>query len=147
MKTSYLGKLIYLIHLRPIPDSIADLTEIEIFVLNAPNSLSSRNIFTGRLPFRMGSLQSLTSLYVNVPTLSGPLPEFYRAGNLEKCDFTSADYCREWKIPANSRCNFAVVPMCNKDCMVLYEWIQSSPGRCCSSTGISCDKEDRIIAM
>jgi hypothetical protein len=95
----------------------------------------------------MGSLQNLKYLYVNVPTLSGPLPEFYRVENLQYCGFTPADFCRDWKPPANSECDFEDVPMCNPDCMVLYEWIESSPGRCCSSTGISCDKEGRIIAM
>jgi hypothetical protein len=118
-----------------------------IISLNSPNSLSS-NVFTGRLPLQMGSMESLRFLFVNVQTLSGPLPEFYKLRDLQICDVSSADYCRDWVAPPKTEgCDFEIVPVCNTDCLILYEWIGSSPGRCCSSAGIKCDTNGRIEKM
>jgi hypothetical protein len=138
----------YLIQ-RHIPESIADLRNLVYLSLSFE---SSSNLFTGRLPLRMGEMELLETLYVGVSTLSGPLPEFYKAQNLFKCDFSPADYCRLWDVPSSasssrSNCDFKKVPMCNSDCMVLYEWIDKSPGRCCADPRISCDQEERIITM
>jgi hypothetical protein len=85
---------------------------------------------------------------VNVQTLSGPLPEFYKVRHLSRCDFTNGDYCREWDAPrATDVCDMKIVPVCNTDCLILYEWIETSPGLCCSVFGISCDQEGRINSM
>jgi hypothetical protein len=96
----------------------------------------------------MGSMPSLKFIFVNVQSLSGPLPELHKARTLERCDFTNADYCRGWDAPpATASCDMKIVPICNTDCLILYEWIKTSPGRCCSFSGISCDKEGRIDSM
>jgi hypothetical protein len=96
----------------------------------------------------MSEMKELYTLHVNVQTLSGPLPEFFKARDLQYCDLTLADYCREWEVPAASfECDFDSIPKCNSDCMVLYEWIEISPGKCCSAKGISCDDEGRIVEM
>jgi hypothetical protein len=94
----------------------------------------------------MVEMTQLQELYVNVETLSGPLPKLE---GLLYCDVSKADYCRLWDVTssASTDCNFKIVPECIPDCMVLYEWIERSPGRCCSSPGISCDQEGRIVAM
>jgi hypothetical protein len=85
---------------------------------------------------------------VNVQTLSGPIPEFHKLRNLWKCYFSYADYCRGWDAPPKTAsCDMKIVPMCNTDCLILYEWIETSPGLCCSSSGISCDQEGRIDSM
>jgi Leucine-rich repeat (LRR) protein len=133
---------------RHIPESIAKLTDM--IILRLVGSLTDKNRFSGRLPLRMGEMKNLVKLFVGVPTLSGPLPEFYKVLGLTKCDLSEADYCREWDVPsyaANSGCVFEKVPKCNTDCMVLYEWIEMSPGLCCADRGISCDQEGRIITM
>jgi hypothetical protein len=88
---------------------------------------------------------------VNVQSLSGPITAFYTASGLDDCDLSLGDYCQEWHSPSTksglSECDFQSVPVCNSDCMVLYEWIKISPGNCCSSPGITCDQEERIISM
>jgi hypothetical protein len=89
-------------------------------------------------------------IFLNVQTLSGPLPAFYRAASIDQCDLSPGDYCREWSIPPGasySPCDFESVPMCNSDCMILYEWIEISPGNCCSTPGIICNQEGRIVQM
>jgi hypothetical protein len=96
----------------------------------------------------MGSMLLLERLFLNIQTLSGPLPELYTLRNLIRCDFSQADYCRGWEAPpATEFCDMEIVPMCNTDCLILYEWIETSPGLCCSSSGISCDQEGRIDSM
>jgi hypothetical protein len=95
--------------------------------------VSSTNLFSGGLPFELNKLRLLEKLNINVQTLSGPLPAFYTASKLNDCDFSLGDYCREWDFTSASRnCDFESVPVCNSDCMVLYEWIEFSPGNCCS---------------
>jgi hypothetical protein len=114
------------------------------------NAALSENSFTGRLPLRMKEMTKLEKLYVNVKTLSGPLPKLYTAPSLVKCDLAEGDYCRDWDVPSSlvhPECKFKPVPKCNSDCMVLYEWIEINPVRCCIDPGISCDQEGRIITM
>jgi hypothetical protein len=134
-----------------LPDNLADLVQLKTLSLNyySYDSLPSSNKFTGRLPVRMGRMSKLLRLFVNVQTLSGPLPQFYEATNLKECDVGHGDYCREWSIPTgvNSPCDFDRVPMCNLDCMILYEWIEMSPGNCCSTPGILCNQKGRMIEM
>jgi hypothetical protein len=129
---------------------MVELSNMKVLTLNSPMTMSSSNKFTGRLPLGMKVMRDLETLYVNVPTLSGPIPDFTRASGLTKCDFTIGDYCREWQLPVKPlACDFDLIPMCNPDCMILYEFFGSSPGRCCSSpvAGITCNEDERIIAM
>jgi hypothetical protein len=74
-----------------IPDGIADLKNLQQLDLNLKPSLPSQNLFTGSLPARMSEMDNLQTVYANIETLSGPLPEFHK--NLLKCDFKLADYC------------------------------------------------------
>jgi hypothetical protein len=118
-----------------------------LLTLNTETGSGFQNKFTGRLPYRMGEMQYLKLLRVNLATLSGPLPEFTASKNLGECSLEFADYCLEWTPPVVSSCDFSIIPMCNADCMVLYDWIEYSPGNCCSSPGISCSLDGRIEEM
>jgi hypothetical protein len=122
------------------------------FLLLASNAKGSRNRFKGRIPLRLGDLRDLKRIRLDEPTLSGPLPEFFRSTGLDVCGFSKA-FCREWEIPsyftASSDCDFETVPLCSPDCMVLYDWLGDaiSPSSCCLDDRFTCDDNQRISGM
>jgi hypothetical protein len=74
----------------------------------------------------MINLVFLDTLYLNVATLTGPLPDFSQATLLADCAFTPSQMCiiPEF-VPADSECDFSVLPECEMipDCAILEEWL------------------------
>lgn len=137
----------------PIPDTFSQLQKLIQFELNTKiDGIPSFNKFNGTLPASLADLPNLVILNVNVATLSGPFPEFYRSKNLLQCSFADGGYCRNWDLdlvdlPSESLCSFNAIPECLPDCLILYDWIGSSPGKCCIEEGIKCGANARIISM
>jgi Leucine-rich repeat (LRR) protein len=106
-----------------VPDSIGKLILLEDLYLGYE---TISNMFVGPLPSTMSKLVLLKTLYLKVPTLTGPLPDFGQLTRLEDCAFTPSQLCRvEEFVPANSRCDFTVLPECEgpelPDC-IIFMW-------------------------
>jgi Leucine-rich repeat (LRR) protein len=113
-----------------VPESIGKLMLLESLFLGYE---TKSNMFVGPLPSTMSKLVLLKSLYLHVPTLTGPLPDFSRLTRLLDCAFTPSQLCRvEEFVPADSRCDFTVLPECESipDCVVITDWLLS--GRKCN---------------
>jgi hypothetical protein len=93
-----------------VPDSIGQLLLLRDLWLGFEKD---SNIFAGPLPSSMRNLFKLETLYLNVATLTGPLPDFSRTTLLADCLFTPSQMCiiPEF-VPVNSTCNFSVLPEC-----------------------------------
>jgi hypothetical protein len=111
------------------------------------------NMFVGPLPSSMSNLRLLDTLYLNVATLTGPLPDFSRATLLADCVFKTSQMCIiPESVPVNSTCNFSVLPECGitviPDCKILEEWLPKlfDVYFCCRVDGVTCE-EDRIVIL
>jgi Leucine-rich repeat (LRR) protein len=126
-----------------IPESFGELKQLRYLYFDD-------NKFTGPLPSSMSKLVNLEELWVNSATLTGPLPDFSSANKLEDCKFIPSQLCRFTKfVPANSRCNLNVLPICEvEDCKVLEDWLPNifDSTSCCQVNGIFCTN-DRIVIL
>jgi hypothetical protein len=109
------------------------------------------NKFIGPLPSSMSNLVKMEKFYLNVATLSGPLPDFTRLTSLQKCVFLPSGLCRIPDfVPVNSACDFSVLPVCDTvpDCVILAEWLPKSFDQysCCQTDGVTCE-EDRVVIL
>jgi somatic embryogenesis receptor kinase 1 len=95
----------------------------------------------------------LETLYLNVATLTGPLPDLSRATLLANCDFTPSQMCFIPElVPAGTLCDFTVLLECGirviPDCEILEEWLPKlfDSYTCCQVDGVTCE-EDRIVIL
>jgi hypothetical protein len=113
--------------------------------------ITNSNMFVGSLPSSMSNLILLEDLFLNVGTLTGPLPDLSRATLLADCAFTPSQMCiiPEF-VPVNSKCDFMVLPECEMipDCEILEKWLPNmfNAYACCQVAGVTC-KEDRIVIL
>jgi hypothetical protein len=133
-----------------VPDSIGQLVLLEDLYLGYEKYL---NMFVGPLPSSMSNLIQLEYLYLNVPTLTGPLPDFSQATLLADCSFKPSQLCfiPEF-VPVNSICELSVLPECGitviPDCEILEAWLPNmfDVYFCCRVEGVTCE-EDRVVIL
>jgi hypothetical protein len=131
-----------------VPESIGQLVLLKEFYLGWEED---SNMFVGPLPSSMSNLILLETLYLNVATLTGPLPDFSRATLLTDCAFTPSQMCYlPHLVPVDSKCDFTVLPECEMipDCEILADWLPKlfDSYTCCQVDGVTC-KEDRIVIL
>jgi hypothetical protein len=91
-----------------VPESIGQLILLQWLFLGDESN------FVGPLPSSMSNLIQLNTLFLNVPTLTGPLPDFSRLTLLNDCAFKPSQMCTVPDfIPASSTCDFLVLPDCD----------------------------------
>jgi hypothetical protein len=94
----------------------------------------------------------LEELFLNVATLTGPLPDLSRLTSLNLCSFIPSQLCRIPDfVPVNSQCDFSVLPVCKDlipDCVILADWLPKlfDEYSCCQVDGVACE-EDRIVIL
>jgi serine/threonine protein kinase len=134
-----------------IPESIGNLTLLQYFILN---QFGKTNRFQGPLPSSMSNLIQLRELYLNVVSLTGPLPDFSKLTRLSDCIFIPSDLCIiPGFVPEVGYCDFSVLPDCEtvpsyQDCSILADWLPDmfEPYYCCENPSISC-QSDRVISL
>jgi hypothetical protein len=132
-----------------IPDSIGQLVLLKDLWLGYEYN---SNEFIGPLPANMSNLVKIKELYLNVATLTGPIPDFSGLTSLKKCSFVPSQMCRITEfVPANSLCDFSVLPWCEDpvpDCVILSDWLPKiyDSHTCCQIDGVTC-VEDRIVIL
>jgi hypothetical protein len=105
-----------------VPDSIGQLILLKWLYLGYE---TNSNMFVGPLPSSMSNLILLEKLYINVATLSGTLPGLSRLTSLTNCAFMPSQMCIIPElVPAESKCDFSVLPFCKSalfipDCEIL----------------------------
>jgi hypothetical protein len=131
-----------------VPEAIGELVLLEKLCLGYQ---TNSNEIVGPLPSSMSNLVHLTSLSINVATLSGPVPDLSRLISLDKCRITPSLLCRVPQfIPVNSNCDLSILEECasNPDCAILAEWlpIMFDSYTCCQVDGVSCEA-DRVVIL
>jgi hypothetical protein len=131
-----------------VPDSIGQLLLLDRLYLRYE---TDSNMFVGPLPSSMSNLISLQWLYLNVATLTGPLPDFRQAKLLDDCAFKPSQMCIiPGLVPANSKCDVSGLPFCVpiSDCVAIAEWLPKmfDVYTCCQVDGIACE-DDRIVTL
>jgi Leucine-rich repeat (LRR) protein len=133
-----------------VPESIGELVLLKEFYLGWEERT---NMFVGPLPSSMSNLILLEYLYLNVPTLTGPLPDFSQVTLLADCAFKPSQLCfiPEF-VPVNSTCDLSVLPECGitviPDCEILEAWLPNmfDVYFCCQVEGVTCE-EDRVVLL
>jgi hypothetical protein len=129
-----------------IPSSIGKLILLKEFYLGWEEDF---NTFAGPLPSSMSNLILLEDLFLNVATLSGPLPDLSLLTLLDDCAFTPSQMCiiPEF-VPVNSKCDFSVLQECVPDCVILYGWLPKifDSFTCCQVDGVTCE-DGRIVIL
>jgi LRR receptor-like serine/threonine-protein kinase FLS2 len=132
-----------------VPESIGQLVLLEELWLG--DDMNS-NAFAGPLPSSMSNLILLHTLYLNVATLSGPMPDFSRLTRLTDCGFAPSQMCIiPGFVPVNRTCDFSVLPDCDMivaDCVIITDWLPRmfDSYTCCLVDGVTCEDE-RIVVL
>jgi hypothetical protein len=130
-----------------VPDSIGQMVLLKVLYLGYERN---SNMFVGPLPSSMSNLTLLTRLFLNVATLTGPLPDLSRSTSLNRCVFTLSQLCiiPEF-VPSDSKCDFSVLQICEpiSDCVIIAEWLPNmfDAHTCCLVDGVTCEDDHVVI--
>jgi hypothetical protein len=113
------------------------------------NSTGTYNTFEGPLPASMSNLVNVEFLEL-YGKLTGPIPDFSRLTQLKECSLQPSQLCRIPKfVPANSLCDFSVLPECITipDCLILANWLPDRFSRyfCFQEGGVTCVSDNIVI--
>jgi hypothetical protein len=130
-----------------IPESIGKLVLLKQIYLGFN---SNSNMFAGPLPTSMSNLIHLEFLFLNIATLTGPLPDFSQMASLISCEFTFSQLCIIPGLIPVDTCDISALPECGPilDCGILVDWLPRMFNiyTCCLVEGVTC-KGDRIVFL